>query len=114
MKASRHGRAESAGGVADSSPEPECSPVLAPVVVLFGSPGSGKGTQARLLRDCVQGPHVSTGDMLRSHIQAGDVIGRSSENLIKSGRLVPDELVNELVEQRLAQLDCRSGLILDG
>lgn len=52
--------------------------------------------------------------MLRTHIEAGDAIGRQTERLIKSGKLVPDELVNELLEQRLAQTDCRSGIILDG
>jgi adenylate kinase len=88
---------------------------IVPAVILFGSPGSGKGTQAKLLlRSCVPGPHISTGDMLRRHIEAGDAIGRRSEALIKSGRLVADDLVNELVEQRIAQADCRDGMILDG
>lgn len=88
---------------------------LRPAVILFGSPGSGKGTQAKLLvKSCVPGPHISTGDMLRRHIQAGDTIGQQSEALIKSGKLVPDDLVNELVEKRIAEPDCRSGMILDG
>lgn len=86
-----------------------------PAIVLFGSPGSGKGTQAKLLRQqCVRGPHISTGDMLRQHIEAGDQIGRESGRLIKSGKLVPDELVNELVEERIANADCRGGMLLDG
>ncbi len=83
-------------------------------MVLFGSPGSGKGTQAKLLHHCVKGPHISTGDMLRAHIQAGDAIGRQTERLLKSGKLVSDELVNQLLEQRLLESDCRSGVILDG
>jgi adenylate kinase len=83
-------------------------------MILFGSPGSGKGTQARLLQNCLKGPHISTGDMLRVHIQLGDRIGQESERLIKSGRLVPDELVNELIEERLQEPDTRSGVILDG
>ncbi len=83
-------------------------------VILFGSPGSGKGTQAKLLRQCLNGPHISTGDMLRTHIEAGDAIGRNTERLIRSGKLVSDELVNDLVQERLAQSDCRSGVILDG
>ncbi len=83
-------------------------------IILFGSPGSGKGTQSRLLRDCLQGPHISTGDMLRTHITAGDAIGRETERLIRSGRLVPDELVNQLVKERLQQPDTASGIILDG
>ena len=84
-------------------------------MILFGSPGSGKGTQAKLLREnCVAGPHVSTGDMLRHHIEAGDEIGQEIRQLMKSGRLVPDELVNRLVEVRLRAPDCRHGVILDG
>lgn len=84
-------------------------------LILFGPPGSGKGTQARLLREtCFAGPHVSTGDMLRAHIEAGDAIGREVQQLMKSGRLVPDELVNRLVERRLTQPDAKGGLILDG
>jgi adenylate kinase len=88
---------------------------IIPAVILFGSPGSGKGTQAKLIRqNCVAGPHVSTGDMLRHHIEAGDEIGREVRQLMKSGRLVPDELVNRLVEIRLQGPDCRDGVILDG
>ena len=85
-----------------------------PAIILFGSPGSGKGTQARLLQRCLKGPHISTGDMLRTHIQAGDAIGRQAQMLIKSGRLVPDEMVNELVQERLQASDCQPGIILDG
>jgi adenylate kinase len=62
----------------------------------------------------LRGPHVSTGDMLRSHINAGDQIGANAERLIRVGKLVSDELVNELVEQRLVEPDCRDGVILDG
>ena len=84
-------------------------------MILFGAPGSGKGTQARLLREhCVNGPHISTGDMLRQHIASGDEIGLRSRDMMKAGRLVPDELVNRLVEQRIQQPDCRGGFILDG
>lgn len=86
-----------------------------PAVILFGAPGSGKGTQARLLRQrCVNGPHISTGDMLRQHIASGDEIGVQSRDTMKAGRLVPDELVNRLVEERIQQPDCRDGFILDG
>lgn len=86
-----------------------------PAVILFGAPGSGKGTQARLLRQhCVNGPHISTGDMLRQHIASGDEIGLQSRDRMKAGRLVPDELVNRLVEERIQQPDCREGFILDG
>jgi adenylate kinase len=87
--------------------------VAAPAVILFGSPGSGKGTQAKLLRQTI-GPHISTGDMLRAHISAGDDLGRKAETLIKAGKLVPDEMVNQLVEERILKPDCKDGLILDG
>jgi adenylate kinase len=87
---------------------------LAPAIVLFGSPGSGKGTQAKLLHRCLNAPHISTGDMLRSHISAGDEVGRQSQQLLRAGRLVSDELVNELVRERLLEPDCRSGILLDG
>ncbi|HEX3685719.1 MAG TPA: nucleoside monophosphate kinase [Bryobacteraceae bacterium] len=86
----------------------------APAIILFGSPGSGKGTQAKLLRRCISGPHISTGDMLRTHIEAGDQVGKESEGLLKTGKLVPDEWVNELVEKRIAEPECRAGVILDG
>ena len=87
---------------------------LPPAVILFGSPGSGKGTQAKLLRKCLRGPHISTGDMLRMHIQHCDEIGRQTETLLRSGKLVADDLVNELVEERIGQEDARAGIILDG
>ncbi|MBV8895015.1 MAG: nucleoside monophosphate kinase, partial [Acidobacteriaceae bacterium] len=87
----------------------------APALILFGSPGSGKGTQSKLLMEsCIPGPHISTGDMLRRHIEAGDAIGQDSQGLIRAGRLVPDEMVNQLVKERLAEADCQAGLILDG
>jgi adenylate kinase len=86
----------------------------APAIILFGSPGSGKGTQAKLLRHYRKIPHISTGDMLRAHIAAGDEIGEQSRGLLRSGKLVSDELVNELVGARIVEPDCRSGIILDG
>ncbi len=83
-------------------------------VILFGSPGSGKGTQAKLLKKCLGAPHISTGDMLRAHIGQHDAIGLQAQGLIKAGKLVPDELVNQLVERRLSEPDARQGVILDG
>jgi adenylate kinase len=85
-----------------------------PALILFGSPGSGKGTQAKLLKAYLDIPHISTGDMLRTHIGLKDEIGEKAESLIKAGKLVPDELVNQLVEVRLAQPNARNGIILDG
>ena len=84
------------------------SPVSA--LVLFGLPGSGKGTQAKLLVQCLGIPHISTGDMLREHIQSGDTLGREISGTMQSGALVADEKVNALVEERLAEPDCGDGL----
>ena len=83
-------------------------------VVLFGSPGSGKGTQANLLKDCLRVPHVSTGDMLREHIREGNALGVRVAATMHAGTLVRDEVVNRLVEERLAEPDAQAGFILDG
>jgi adenylate kinase len=83
-------------------------------IVLFGPPGSGKGTQAKLLRECLGVPHVSTGDMLRERIRQGAENGTAVAARIQSGGLVSDDLVNRLVEQRLSQPDASPGFILDG
>lgn len=83
-------------------------------IILFGPPGSGKGTQAELLQDSLHIPHISTGDMLRHDIQIGDEIGRQVEGVMQSGHLVPDELVNRLVEKRIQNGDASGGFILDG
>ena len=83
-------------------------------IILFGSPGSGKGTQAKLLKQCMSIPHISTGDMLREHIEADDTLGREVRLVMQAGMLVPDELVNRLVQERISRPDCRNGLILDG
>src|SRR5256885_14213236 len=83
-------------------------------LVLFGPPGSGKGTQAKLLMQCLGIPQISTGDMLREHIQAGDPLRQEISGVMHTGALVADEKVNALVEERLARPDCARGVILDG
>lgn len=83
-------------------------------VVLFGPPGSGKGTQAKLLTERLRLPHVSTGDMLREHIAAGTPLGIEVREIIKAGQLVSDPLVIRLVEDRLDRPDCAPGVLLDG
>ncbi len=83
-------------------------------VVLFGSPGSGKGTQAHLLKNCLRVPHISTGDMLREHIREGNALGVRVAATMHAGALVRDEVVNRLVEERLAEPDAQAGFILDG
>ena len=80
-------------------------------IVLFGSPGSGKGTQAKLLEQCLHIPHVSTGDMLRAR---GAAVGQSVVATIQSGALVSDDLVNRMVDDRLSRGDASNGFILDG
>src|SRR5579864_7592758 len=82
--------------------------------ILFGPPGSGKGTQAKLLQSCLYAPQISTGDMLREHIQAGDALGREVATGMNAGMLVPDDLVNHLVEERIQKPDAAKGFILDG
>lgn len=83
-------------------------------LILFGPPGSGKGTQAKLLKSSLAIPHISTGDMLRERIASGDPLGIQVKDLMQSGRLVPDDVVNRLVDDRISQLDCAAGFILDG
>lgn len=82
-------------------------------IVLFGSPGSGKGTQANLLTERLRFPHISTGDMLRERIRAGNVVGGVAA-VMQSGALVSDGVVNQMVEERLSQPDAVKGFILDG
>jgi adenylate kinase len=83
-------------------------------IILFGSPGSGKGTQAKYLVEWLGIPHISTGDMLREHIRSGDEIGKAIAERRKAGSLVSDELVNQLVFQRIHEPDAKNGFILDG
>jgi len=81
-------------------------------IVIFGAPGSGKGTQAKMLEQCLGIPHVSTGEVLRQRIRSGN--GSDVAATMKSGRLVPDDVVNRIVEERLSEPDAASGFILDG
>jgi adenylate kinase len=83
-------------------------------LVLFGSPGSGKGTQSKYLVQWLGIPQISTGDMLRDHIRRDDAIGKAVANTMRAGSLVSDELVNVLVQERIHQPDCEKGFILDG
>ncbi len=88
--------------------------MAAPCLILFGAPGSGKGTQAKLLQAALGVAHISTGDMLRERIAAGDALGREVEETMRDGRLVADETVNRMVDERTQCPDCAKGFILDG
>jgi adenylate kinase len=83
-------------------------------LILFGSPGSGKGTQSKYLVDWLEIPQISTGDMLREHIRQGDAIGLAIQERMRAGSLVSDELVNQLVFERINWPDAKRGFILDG
>lgn len=84
------------------------------ILILLGAPGSGKGTQAKILVKELGIPHLSTGDMLRAAVLAGTDVGRSADTLMKRGELVPDSLVLDLIKERLLRQDCSGGFILDG
>jgi len=83
-------------------------------LVLLGPPGAGKGTQAARLAERLGVPAISTGDIFRSNIKNGTELGRRVQDITASGALVPDELTNELVRDRLAQADAVDGFLLDG
>ncbi|MHC1570618.1 MAG: adenylate kinase [Methermicoccaceae archaeon] len=83
-------------------------------LVIFGPPGAGKGTQAKRLAERLGVPHISTGDMLRENIEQNTELGRAAKGYMDRGELVPDEVMNEMVERRLSQRDCEKGFILDG
>jgi adenylate kinase len=83
-------------------------------LLLFGPPGSGKGTQAKLIMDCLGIPHISTGDMLRERMREEDELGRQIRSLVDAGTLVTDELADRMVEERTGDSDCAQGFILDG
>lgn len=83
-------------------------------IIVFGPPGVGKGTQAVLLRDALNLPHISTGDILRANLKAETPLGKQAKGFMDAGQLVPDDLVVALVENRLAEPDCKAGWLLDG
>jgi len=83
-------------------------------IILLGPPGSGKGTQAALLRDRLDIPHISTGDLLRNAVQQQTELGRKAKSYMDAGDLVPDDLMLGLIEERLGQADVANGFILDG
>jgi adenylate kinase len=83
-------------------------------LMLLGGPGAGKGTQALLLTQYFKVPQISTGDMLRAAINQGTSLGMNAKNIMDAGQLVPDNIMIELVKERLAEDDCKNGFLLDG
>ena len=83
-------------------------------IIMLGAPGAGKGTQAKKIAEKYQIPHISTGDIFRANIKNGTELGKKAKTYMDQGLLVPDELVCDLVVDRVQQEDCRNGYILDG
>ncbi|HOP23537.1 MAG TPA: adenylate kinase [Gammaproteobacteria bacterium] len=83
-------------------------------LVLLGAPGSGKGTQAKLLKEELNIPHISTGDLLRAAVAAGTELGKAAKVVMDKGQLVSDEIVLGMLKERLEQDDAKKGFILDG
>src|SRR4029077_10301499 len=83
-------------------------------LVLFGPPGAGKGTQAKVLVDTRGLPQLSTGEMLRAAVKAGTPLGRKVEALLTRGNLVPDDIVIDIIAERYDRPDCAGGAVFDG
>jgi adenylate kinase len=83
-------------------------------LLLYGAPGSGKGTQANMLRTRFGIPHIATGDMLRAEIQAGTPLGREAQPILAAGHYVRDDIMIGMIRNRLSKPDCAGGFIIDG
>ena len=83
-------------------------------IIFLGPPGAGKGTQAQMICDALKIPQISTGDILRRAMKDGTETGLKAKSYIDAGKLVPDEVIIDIVKERLAMDDCKDGYILDG
>lgn len=83
-------------------------------IIMLGAPGAGKGTQAKMIADKYQIPHISTGDIFRANIKNGTELGKEAKKYMDQGLLVPDELTVKILLDRVAQDDCKNGYVLDG
>ena len=84
------------------------------IIIFFGPPGAGKGTQASLTAKTLNIPHLSTGDILRDKLLDQDSLSTQLKHLMDSGNLISDDILNEIVSNRLNLPDCQNGFILDG
>ena len=83
-------------------------------IILLGAPGAGKGTQAKFISDHLNIPQISTGDMLRASVSKGTELGLKAKVLMEKGELVPDDLILDLVKDRISKKDCANGFLFDG
>ncbi len=83
-------------------------------ILIMGPAGAGKGTMSDLIIKEYDIPHISTGDMLRENVRSNTELGRQAKEFMEAGKLVPDELINAMVEKRLLEPDCQKGYLLDG
>ena len=83
-------------------------------IIMLGAPGAGKGTQAKMIADKYNVPHISTGDIFRANIKNGTELGKETKTYMDKGLLVPDELTVKILLDRVAQDDCKNGYVLDG
>ncbi len=83
-------------------------------LIFLGPPGAGKGTQAKIIAGRFHIPHISTGDILREAVASGSELGKKVKNIMESGELVPDELMIDIVKERIEKEDCKDGFIFDG
>ncbi len=83
-------------------------------IVMMGAQGTGKGTVAGILKENLNIPHISTGDIFRKNIKEGTELGKIATKYADEGKLVPDEVTNEMVKNRISEPDCKNGWILDG
>src|SRR5271169_6856149 len=83
-------------------------------IILLGAPGAGKGTQANYIREKFGIPQISTGDMLRAAVKAGTPLGVAAKKIMDAGGLVSDDLIINLVKERIKEADCANGFLFDG